>query len=63
MTVKDNVDNKHITSQNQQESQIKWALASHLEIGYFRKTKHILMIENRCESLNGEVNLLMAEKT
>lgn len=36
---------------------------SHLEIAYFRKTKHILMIENRCDSLTGEVHLLMAEKT
>lgn len=32
------------------ESQIKWALGSHLETTYFRKIKCILMLENRCGS-------------
>lgn len=42
--------------------QIKWALESHLEIAYFRKIKYSLMIENRCESLNGEVCLTDGRK-
>lgn len=55
--------NSKQTALQKQESKIKWALESHLEITYLRKIKCILMIEKRCNSLNGDIYLLMAEKT